>query len=87
MKKIYLIYVCILKYTVPNPEKSRELFPPLLFKPFYAHVQCRDPKKFSKRFQFEKRRQGFAPLEVITLLYVHFPNVSAPTHGSSLNIS
>ena len=28
------------------------------------------PKKVQQRFQFEKRRQGFAPLEVITLLYI-----------------
>ena len=33
----------------------------------YRHVQCREPIKVSKRFQFERRQQGFAPLGVIIL--------------------
>ena len=33
----------------------------------FAYVQCREPKKVSERFQFWRRRQGFASLEVIAL--------------------
>ena len=54
-----------------NKDKSAEIFPPLLLKPPYLctieHVQCWEQKEVSKGNQFLKGRQGFAPLEVITL--------------------
>ena len=33
-------------------------------------MQCREPKKVRKRLQFYRRRQGFAPQEVIILYMV-----------------
>ena len=41
--------------------------PSFLNQLIYAHVQCQESKKVSKRLLFKRRRQGFAPLEVITL--------------------
>ena len=67
--------VCIIK----NKGKSTEIFPLLLFKQPYIHytVQCmrtcndesqKGQQKVSKRFTFCRRRQCFAPLEVIALM-------------------
>ena len=55
-------------YCKTNKEKSMEMFPPLLYKPTDIFAQqCLESKKVGKRFQFQRRRQGFTHLEVITL--------------------
>ena len=59
-----------------NKNKSIEICPPLLLKPtdVCAMRMCNaeSPKRSVKRFQFMRRRQGFDPLEVITVWVYSF---------------
>ena len=64
-----------------NKDKSTEIFTPIILRCARAMKSAKKgQRKHAKRFQFQRRRQGFAPLEVLTLcMVVSLPGLTA-TH-------